>query len=418
MLFRSKFSDGTQIEIGAGARAHIASLTEHGASVSLDEGEVRARVVHWAGARWLFHAGPFVVTVTGTAFALSWSPEEERIDLRLENGSVEVDGPVLDQPIPLRSGKWLTVRVRQREILIRNLAGDEGTPAAPTSSSSAAVEGDPLSPSSTAVEPPAADGGLAAPTPASTTHAPARDWAASMAAGKFEDALQLRRIRCQVGIFFEIEKESRRRGSDGLRRGVVEDVLVFRKKFGLRFTLAGGDGEAEAGGGLLEDGGVGRGEMRRKAIRQLLPDDGVRRCVQIRDASGGNRSIDFEIGLAGNADLAANEPVDMRFERGRTGHCRVCHVEAEWEQDFVFVAEVHQWPKRQALGRGKLERRRGDSVGQCPMNRWGLAGVARILPVNVPAGFELEVKAGVVRFAAAEFLVRHYKPHVQMQGVG
>ncbi len=188
-----RFSDGTQIEVGAGARAHVISLTEHGASVSLDEGEVRARVVHWAGARWLFHAGPFVVTVTGTAFALAWSPDEERIDLRLENGSVEVDGPVLDQPIPLRSGKWLTVRVREREILIRNLAGDAGDERAPaTSASSAAAspgEGElpGAPPGTSAAEPAAAESGAAAPAPG---RGPTRDWAASMAAGKFADVVE------------------------------------------------------------------------------------------------------------------------------------------------------------------------------------------------------------------------------------
>ena len=197
-----RFSDGTQIELGAGARAHIASLTEHGARVSLDEGELRARVVHWEGARWLFDAGPFVVTVTGTAFALSWTPDEERIDLRLENGSVEVGGPIFDQPIPLRSGKWLTLRLRQREILIRDIAAGEGAPAASASSASAPEPGydggDTQTPgdggaaaSPGSLSPPGAaeprlDAGLA---PATSTPAPKREWAARVAAGKFEQVV-------------------------------------------------------------------------------------------------------------------------------------------------------------------------------------------------------------------------------------
>ncbi len=121
-----RFSDGTQLELGEGARAHVASLTKHGATVSLDEGKVRARVVHWQGARWLFDAGPFVVTVTGTDFALSWTPDEQRLNLRIEQGSVEVGGPIFDQPILLWSGKWLTLRLRQREVLIRDIPVGEG----------------------------------------------------------------------------------------------------------------------------------------------------------------------------------------------------------------------------------------------------------------------------------------------------
>jgi TolA-binding protein len=196
-----RFSDGTQIELGAGARAHIASLTEHGATISLDEGEVRARVVHWDGARWLFDAGPCVVTVTGTAFALSWKPDEERIDLRLENGSVEVGGPIFDQPIPLRSGKWLTIRLRQREILIRDIregAAGEGAPAAFPPGQPASPEPDEdgavTSPQSlappvpSAVEPPLAGAGVASAAPVPTP-APKRDWAAKVAAGKFEQVV-------------------------------------------------------------------------------------------------------------------------------------------------------------------------------------------------------------------------------------
>jgi hypothetical protein len=175
-----KFSDGTQIELDVGARAHIASLTEYGARVSLDEGEVRARVVHWEGARWLFDAGPFVVTVTGTDFALSWTPDEERLDLRLEHGSVEVGGPIFDQPIPLRSGKWLTLRVRQREILIRDIPAGEGAQSGAASSASA-----PEVPAPGAAEPTLADAGLGSAAPA-----PKRDWGASVAAGKFEQVVE------------------------------------------------------------------------------------------------------------------------------------------------------------------------------------------------------------------------------------
>jgi hypothetical protein len=197
-----KFSDGTQIELGVGARAHIASLTQHGARFSLDEGEVRARVVHWEGARWLFDAGPFVVTVTGTDFTLSWTPDEERIDLRLEHGSVEVGGPIFDQPIPLRSGKWLTLRLRQREILIRDIPVDDGgfapkpsaddggfAPKPPAGedarASSASSASAPDVPVPSAADATLADAGLASAAPP-----PKRDWAASVALGKFEQVVE------------------------------------------------------------------------------------------------------------------------------------------------------------------------------------------------------------------------------------
>ncbi len=175
-----RFSDGTQVELDEGARAHVASLTAHGATIALDQGEVHARVVHWAGAHWLFDAGPFVVTVTGTAFALSWAPDEERLDLRLESGSVEVGGPIAEQPIPMRSGQWLTLRLREREILIRDIAAGERAPGASTSSASVVEVPEP-----SAAEPTLADAGLAPPV-----RAPKRDWAASVAAGNFGQVVE------------------------------------------------------------------------------------------------------------------------------------------------------------------------------------------------------------------------------------
>jgi hypothetical protein len=177
-----RFSDGTEVEVGAGARAHVASLTQHGARISLDEGEVRARVVHWERARWLFDAGPCTVTVTGTAFTLAWSPDEERIDLRLENGSVEVGGPILDQPIPLRSGKWLTLRLREHEILIRDIPGGEQAVGATGSSADT-----PEAPTPTVAETTVADAGPAAAPPAPPSR---QDWASNVASGKFQQVIQ------------------------------------------------------------------------------------------------------------------------------------------------------------------------------------------------------------------------------------
>jgi TolA-binding protein len=216
-----KFSDGTQVELGAGARAHVASLTEHGATISVDEGEVRARVVHWEGARWLFDAGPFVVTVTGTAFSLSWTPDEERVDLRLENGSVEVGGPILDRPISLRSGKWLTLRLRQREILIRDITTAEGAPGAAASSATASAPEVPGS------APPAPEDGPATSAPPAPDAAPPsarkRDWAASVAAGKFEHVVD----------------EAERWGLDACLAGASSDELASLAD-AARYTNKGG----------------------------------------------------------------------------------------------------------------------------------------------------------------------------------
>jgi TolA-binding protein len=114
-----RFSDGTQVDLVAGARGRIASVDANGARVMLDEGEAHVEVVPRTGAHWQFDAGPFVVHVQGTAFVLAWNGDEERLDLRLHKGAVTVTGPLSDEPIALRPGQWLTVRLAAREVFVR-----------------------------------------------------------------------------------------------------------------------------------------------------------------------------------------------------------------------------------------------------------------------------------------------------------
>jgi TolA-binding protein len=118
-----RFSDGSEVALSERTRAHVRTVDERGAQVTLDEGQAHAYVTHSPATRWSFDAGPFVVTVTGTAFGISWVADEGRLDVRLENGTVTVSGPVFDTPVALRAGQWLTVRAR--DVLIRDLDSTE-----------------------------------------------------------------------------------------------------------------------------------------------------------------------------------------------------------------------------------------------------------------------------------------------------
>jgi ferric-dicitrate binding protein FerR (iron transport regulator) len=115
-----RFSDGSEIVLAEKARVHLRSMDDQGAHVTLDDGETHVYVVHAPSTRWIFDAGPFVVNVTGTAFGLAWREETQRLDVRLENGTVLVSGPMSDGPLSLRAGQWLTVR--GSEVLIRGLS--------------------------------------------------------------------------------------------------------------------------------------------------------------------------------------------------------------------------------------------------------------------------------------------------------
>jgi FecR protein len=108
------FSDGTQIAMAPKSRGRILSLGAHGGRIAIEEGSAHVEVAHHVGAEWLFQAGPFTVTVHGTAFSVGWSAASEHFDLRMETGVVSVNGPVSGGEIVLRAGETLSIGLHDR----------------------------------------------------------------------------------------------------------------------------------------------------------------------------------------------------------------------------------------------------------------------------------------------------------------
>lgn len=113
------FSDGTQISFHEGARGRVVGVDDHGARIAIDEGTAQVRVVPRTGASWTFDAGPFSVNVRAGAFLLAWISGEAHLDLRVDQGSATVSGPLLHDATALRAGEWLTVRVNEKRVAIR-----------------------------------------------------------------------------------------------------------------------------------------------------------------------------------------------------------------------------------------------------------------------------------------------------------
>jgi TolA-binding protein len=135
-----RFSDGSDVRLARGSHASMRQVEGSGARLSLADGSAYVDIVHRAGARWLFDAGPFLITVTGTAFRLGWDAAKEELDVRMDRGSIEVSGPLSDAALSLRSGQHLVVRVRQRETLIRER--DEAAPDEPAAGQATATSVD------------------------------------------------------------------------------------------------------------------------------------------------------------------------------------------------------------------------------------------------------------------------------------
>jgi hypothetical protein len=89
------FSDGSEVLVRGSSQLRILGVTPQGAQVSLERGSAHVAVVHRQKTKWVFSAGPYRVHVVGTQFELKWNPETGGLEVEMDDGIVEVDGPGL-----------------------------------------------------------------------------------------------------------------------------------------------------------------------------------------------------------------------------------------------------------------------------------------------------------------------------------
>ena len=185
-----RFSDGSEVTIAKNTKARLRAIDPHGAFIALSDGSAHVDIVHGAGARWIFEAGPFSIKVTGTEFTVAWTAADEGLDVQMDRGSVEVSGPLSDAPIALRSGQHLIVHVKSRETLIQENSTTSTNSAARPAQNAPTDSADPatVEAPTDASDPSIVDAGAAAR--ASLREAVAADqWPTQVGGGRFETVL-------------------------------------------------------------------------------------------------------------------------------------------------------------------------------------------------------------------------------------
>jgi hypothetical protein len=119
------FSEGTEFILTPGTRGRLRAVDPSGARIAIEQGTASFQVTPRSDARWRVDVGPFLVTVTGTVFAVSWDAATERFELRLRHGYVTVSGPVAGGDIALRAGQRLVVNLAKAETLITEQKPEE-----------------------------------------------------------------------------------------------------------------------------------------------------------------------------------------------------------------------------------------------------------------------------------------------------
>lgn len=188
-----RFSDETLVQVEPASQLRVEETTRRGARLLLERGTADVHVVHRAQTRWTFLAGPFEVLVTGTRFDLSWDPALEVLELRLREGSVEIQTPFSVAPVGLRAGQTFRADLQQRSMTTTDTtAAVSPSSSVPLAEPSAAVLSAPGTAASSATEPDAQASGNA-PSPLSNAAAsnapPSRSWSKLVAAGDFAAVL-------------------------------------------------------------------------------------------------------------------------------------------------------------------------------------------------------------------------------------
>ena len=112
------FNEGTEFALKPGTRARLHSVDSSGVRIAIESGTATFRVTPAVQRRWLVDVGPFLVTVKGTVFSVSWDASTERFELSLQRGAVSVSGPLASGDITLHPGQRLVADVASAEARI------------------------------------------------------------------------------------------------------------------------------------------------------------------------------------------------------------------------------------------------------------------------------------------------------------
>jgi TolA-binding protein len=112
------FSEGTEFNLKPGTRSRLRTVDAAGARIAIEHGTASFQVTPAKDHRWQVDVGPFLVTVKGTVFTVSWDAAAERFELVLRRGRVSVSGPVTGGEVALEAGQRLTVDLPKGETVI------------------------------------------------------------------------------------------------------------------------------------------------------------------------------------------------------------------------------------------------------------------------------------------------------------
>ncbi|HEX4337959.1 MAG TPA: FecR domain-containing protein [Polyangiaceae bacterium] len=117
-----RFNEGTSALLSPHTRGRVTAVSPYGADVVIEAGKAKMSVVPRPHNRWLVHAGPFVVHVTGTKFEVAWDPAKDKFVLELYEGKVTLSGCVFGDGNQIAAGERVEAGCGLAEYRVSQLA--------------------------------------------------------------------------------------------------------------------------------------------------------------------------------------------------------------------------------------------------------------------------------------------------------
>lgn len=122
-----RFSDGSRIDVAQDAKIRVSETNSRGSTLDLEQGALHAAVTHHESSSWRFRTGPYTVFVKGTRFDAAWDAVHERFTLDMQEGKVEVTGPLIPAPVTVSAGQSIIANVREKRFEIRSVRTADAT---------------------------------------------------------------------------------------------------------------------------------------------------------------------------------------------------------------------------------------------------------------------------------------------------
>lgn len=230
------FNEGSKFAFTPGTRGRIREVTKEGARIAIEHGAATFDVTPGSNRKWLVDVGPFLITVKGTRFTVSWDPLGEQFELKMLHGRVVVNGPVSAGEIAVVAGQNLAVNLAQARTVIteeppEQLGGDAGGTSAQESADTPVPDPAIATRESTAYSPQHAINGATA-----TKARVERRWSDELARGQWDRILEdVRRSGVETILgeaplddLFAVADAARYRRQPDLARSAL---LAVRRRF-------------------------------------------------------------------------------------------------------------------------------------------------------------------------------------------